>query len=228
MRTTDHGPLARPVRAGFNPGSTNYITLGAGGMSKVSAAVAVNTTIAAAAGTIATLFIAMAFQYFTLGEPPPPLVCWVLSSRHGCGKSVACLSTAGSDHGPAGRCCRAMHEKPWPRALGAARLVRTLHPSRPQYTVHQLKTAGMYSPRSAIPALLPCPVAAQAWLCGTSSLPATAPWLAWLQSLVSGQQQRQHCWHHHHLRTSLLSTNLPSVPFAIGACPHARCLWVSV
>jgi hypothetical protein len=30
--------------------------------------VAVNTTIGAAAGCIATLFIAMAFQYFTLGE----------------------------------------------------------------------------------------------------------------------------------------------------------------
>jgi Amt family ammonium transporter len=35
--------------------------------SKVSTAVAVNTTVGAAAGTIATLFIAMAYQYFTLG-----------------------------------------------------------------------------------------------------------------------------------------------------------------
>jgi hypothetical protein len=39
-----------------------------GDYSKVAAAVAVNTTIGAAAGTIATLFIAMAYQYFTLGE----------------------------------------------------------------------------------------------------------------------------------------------------------------
>lgn len=52
---------------GFNPGSAAAITFGVGDYSKVAAAVAVNTTIGAAAGTIATLFIAMAYQYFTLG-----------------------------------------------------------------------------------------------------------------------------------------------------------------
>lgn len=40
--------------------------------SKVVAAVAINTTVGAASGCIATLFIAMAYQYFTLGEQPQP------------------------------------------------------------------------------------------------------------------------------------------------------------
>ncbi|KAI7840216.1 hypothetical protein COHA_005998 [Chlorella ohadii] len=52
---------------GFNPGSTLAITYGINSFSKVAAAVAVNTTIGAASGCLATLFIAMAYQYFTLG-----------------------------------------------------------------------------------------------------------------------------------------------------------------
>lgn len=49
---------------GFNPGSTNAIM---NGVSAISAAVAVNTTMAAAAGTISCLFIAMVHQYVSLG-----------------------------------------------------------------------------------------------------------------------------------------------------------------
>ncbi|GAB4822138.1 hypothetical protein N2152v2_009184 [Parachlorella kessleri] len=58
---------------GFNPGSTNAIINNAsgrfveGGFSGVSAAIAVNTTVAAAAGTLSCLFIAMAHNYFSLG-----------------------------------------------------------------------------------------------------------------------------------------------------------------
>ncbi|PSC68349.1 ammonium transporter [Micractinium conductrix] len=53
---------------GFNPGSNLMITApGTELVSKVVAAVAVNTTVGAASGCIATLFIAMAYQYFTLG-----------------------------------------------------------------------------------------------------------------------------------------------------------------
>ncbi|KAI3435774.1 hypothetical protein D9Q98_001832 [Chlorella vulgaris] len=53
---------------GFNPGSAVYWTLpGVDHASQVAIAAAVNTTIGAASGTIATLFIAMAYQYFTLG-----------------------------------------------------------------------------------------------------------------------------------------------------------------
>jgi ammonia channel protein AmtB len=55
--------------AGFNPGSATIFTApGAENYSKVAIAVAINTTIGAAAGTISTLFIAMAYQYVTLGE----------------------------------------------------------------------------------------------------------------------------------------------------------------
>jgi Amt family ammonium transporter len=53
---------------GFNPGSATIFTApGAENYSKVAIAVAINTTIGAAAGTISTLFIAMAYQYVTLG-----------------------------------------------------------------------------------------------------------------------------------------------------------------
>lgn len=49
---------------GFNPGSTGAIM---NGVSQLSAAVAINTTIAAATGTISTLFIAMIHNYVSLG-----------------------------------------------------------------------------------------------------------------------------------------------------------------
>lgn len=54
---------------GFNPGSLLAIA----GVSDLAAAVAINTTIAAASGTISTLFIAMIHQYSTTG-----LVVWDL------------------------------------------------------------------------------------------------------------------------------------------------------
>lgn len=49
---------------GFNPGSTLAIM---NGTSQISAAVAINTTIAAASGTISCLFIAMLHNYLSLG-----------------------------------------------------------------------------------------------------------------------------------------------------------------
>lgn len=52
---------------GFNPGSTNAIVGATVGYSKVSAAVAVNTTIAAGTGCLSTLILVMLHQYFTLG-----------------------------------------------------------------------------------------------------------------------------------------------------------------
>ncbi|KAL4458386.1 hypothetical protein ABPG75_013251 [Micractinium tetrahymenae] len=53
---------------GFNPGSaTAIMSTTVPNFSKVVAAVAINTTVGAASGCIATLFIAMAYQYFTLG-----------------------------------------------------------------------------------------------------------------------------------------------------------------
>ncbi|KAL6783752.1 AMT1B [Auxenochlorella protothecoides x Auxenochlorella symbiontica] len=52
---------------GFNPGSTNAIVGSAVGYSKISAAIAVNTTVAAAAACLSTLFLTMAINYFTSG-----------------------------------------------------------------------------------------------------------------------------------------------------------------
>lgn len=63
LTCTTHRPPA-----GFNPGSAVAFSLtGSENYSKVAIAVAINTTVGAAAGTICTLFIAMAYQYFTLG-----------------------------------------------------------------------------------------------------------------------------------------------------------------
>ena len=56
-------PLLPSPRAGFNPGST----LGIIGYANLAAQVAVNTTIAAAAGTIFTMGIVMIHQYWTTG-----------------------------------------------------------------------------------------------------------------------------------------------------------------
>jgi Amt family ammonium transporter len=52
---------------GFNPGSTNAIVGSVVGFSKISAAVAVNTTVAAAAGTLSCLFTVMIHQYIKFG-----------------------------------------------------------------------------------------------------------------------------------------------------------------
>lgn len=66
-------PPTSPPPAGFNPGSAAAImSTSVPNFSKVVAAVAINTTVGAASGCIATLFIAMAYQYFTLGEQPQP------------------------------------------------------------------------------------------------------------------------------------------------------------
>ena len=53
--------------AGFNPGSTNAIVGASVGYSRVAAAVAVNTTMAAATGCIGTLLISMLHQKLSLG-----------------------------------------------------------------------------------------------------------------------------------------------------------------
>ncbi|PRW45098.1 ammonium transporter [Chlorella sorokiniana] len=52
---------------GFNPGSTNAILGPYIGFSSISAAIAVNTTISAAAATVSTLLVSMLHQYLTLG-----------------------------------------------------------------------------------------------------------------------------------------------------------------
>ncbi|GAB4821856.1 hypothetical protein N2152v2_008902 [Parachlorella kessleri] len=82
---------------GFNPGSTNAILsntgrFSAGGFSSVCAAIAVNTTVAAAAGTLATLFITMAISYFTVG-----VVVWDLIIA-GNGALAGLVSITGGCH----------------------------------------------------------------------------------------------------------------------------------
>ncbi|KAL4433241.1 hypothetical protein ABPG77_003289 [Micractinium sp. CCAP 211/92] len=52
---------------GFNPGSTNAILGEWVGFSSISAAIAVNTTISAAAATVSTLLVSMLHQYLSLG-----------------------------------------------------------------------------------------------------------------------------------------------------------------
>jgi ammonia channel protein AmtB len=53
--------------AGFNPGSTNAILGPRVGFSAISAAIAVNTTMSAAAATISTLLVSMLHEYMTMG-----------------------------------------------------------------------------------------------------------------------------------------------------------------
>lgn len=85
-------------RYGFNPGSTLAIignpagNFAEGGYSQISAAVAVNTTVAAAAGTIACLFVAMAHTYFSLG-----VVVWDLIIA-GNGALAGLVSITGGCH----------------------------------------------------------------------------------------------------------------------------------
>jgi Amt family ammonium transporter len=52
---------------GFNPGSTNAVLGSFVGYSQISAAIAINTTIAAATGALSTLVIVMLDQYFRYG-----------------------------------------------------------------------------------------------------------------------------------------------------------------
>lgn len=81
-----HAPRPRVCVAGFNPGSTNAILGRFVGYSQISAAIAVNTTMSAAAATVSTLFVSMLHQYWQLG-----VVVWDLIIAGGLGGWVASM-----------------------------------------------------------------------------------------------------------------------------------------